>query len=338
MTLPVAEELMVHLARPDRRVAAERCVALIESGMSLATLVDEGLVPAMERVGALWEASTWTVADEHLATAAAEAALSAAAAECRPQAARGEVVVACVEGDWHSLPSRMLAEVLVAEGWNVRFLGASQPTRLLVEHLARFRPEAVLLSCAVPMALPDLAVAVALIHDLGLPVFVGGRALGANAHRALVLGADGWAPDARGALRLLEQPELRRDAAPVQHALASYRERQRMTPDWAGAAMNRLGALMPQVASYPGETLERTKADLVHVLDMAAVSLLVEDPALLDEQCAWLQGVLDARRVPPTALSLGLQALLESAPTHPLAAEMTGVLEGARRHVAGASA
>lgn len=338
MTLPEVDELMVHLARPDRRAAAERCAAMIEGGMSLTTLVDRGLAPAMERVGRLWESGGWSVADEHLATAAAEAALSAAAAECRPQGARGEVVVACVEGDWHSLPSRMLAEVLVAEGWNVRFLGASQPTHLLVEHLARFRPEVVLLSCAVPMALPELALAVQLIRDLSLPVFVGGRALGAHAHRALVLGADGWAPDARGALQLLQKPERRHDVAPVRQALASYRERQRLTAAWAAAAMERLDTLMPQLATYPTATVERTQADLHHVLDMAAVSLLVQDPTLLDEQCAWLQGVLDARRVPPTALLLGLEALLGAAPNHPLADEVVGSLQTARQRLAGTPA
>lgn len=327
MNLGVVDELMVHLTRPDRRRAAERCVELIESGTSLAALVDQVLAPAMERVGSLWETSAWTVTDEHLATAAAEAALSAAAAECHPPRRRGEAVVACVEGDWHSLPSRMLAEVLVSEGWEVRFLGASQPTRLMVEHLARFRPDVVLLSCAVPMALADLAVAVQLIHQLGLPVLAGGRALGRDGGRARRLGADGWAPDASGAVRLLEEVALRDDVEPLNDGLAVYRERQRLLGGWSLAAMDRLAELMPEVCAYPAELVERTRRDLEHVLDMAALSLLLQDPGLLDEQCRWLQGVLDARNVPSSALALGVRALVDTTPDHVLTTGPTQALE-----------
>ena len=82
----------------------------------------------MEQVGQLWQSALWSVIDEHIATGVAETALSAAAVVDRRAPTRGHVVVACVEGDWHSLPARMVAEVLESEGWSVRFLGASHPS------------------------------------------------------------------------------------------------------------------------------------------------------------------------------------------------------------------
>jgi methanogenic corrinoid protein MtbC1 len=46
-------------------------------------------------------------------------------------------VVTCAEGEWHSLPARMVAEVLRLHGWQVTFLGASTPA----DHLRRLLTE-----------------------------------------------------------------------------------------------------------------------------------------------------------------------------------------------------
>lgn len=313
-------DLMPQLAAGDRRAAARHCVGLMGEGITLEELVDEGLAPAMLAVGRCWETAQWTVADEHLATSTAEVALSAAAAECLPTRRRGEVVVTCVEGDWHSLPSRMLAEVLEAHGWAVRFLGASQPTELLVEHVARYRPDAVVLSCAVPMALPALHRATTLLHALDLPVYVGGTALGDSARRAVALGADGWGRDTHDALALLDAGVRRPGPGPSAAATEEYRLRHALLPAWSLAALDRLAATMPAVASYTEGVREQTRFDLEHVLEMACVSLLVDDPSLLREQDAWLRGVLRARGVPAGALPRGVEALVTTRPDGPTAA------------------
>jgi methanogenic corrinoid protein MtbC1 len=203
--LPLADELLVQFSAPDRYAAADLCIAHIESGTPLRELVDNALAPAMAQVGDLWQAAIWSVVDEHIATGVAETALSAAAGCERRTSASGEIVVACVEGDWHSLPSRMVAEVLDSEGWSVRFLGASHPTSMLTDYVRRHRPEAVLLSCAVPMALPALTCAVHALHELDTKEFVGGRALGTTPYRAAAVGADGWAASAPTS-ELLAQP------------------------------------------------------------------------------------------------------------------------------------
>lgn len=347
MSPTLADELLLQILLPDRRAAARHYARLVAGGMALDHLVDDGLAPAMAEVGALWETDVWSVADEHVATAVVEAALSASAAESATSAARGDIVVACVEGDWHSLPSRMIAEVLVTQGWTVRFLGASTPTSLLVEHVARHRPQVVLLGCAVPMALPALAGAIQALHELGIPVYVGGRALGGSPRRATALGADGWAPDAAGAVALLDgtpAPLALVDGtrAPlnvvdVDADLADYRERAALLPAWVDDAMVELTRLMPAVAMFPPLVLERTAADLRHLLDTAAISLMLDDRDLLDEQCAWLRRVLDARGVPPRALEAGIAALIGSQPPAALAGAMATVLDRARQKVAPAA-
>lgn len=330
MNLPLADELLVHLSTPDRQGAADYCAGLLETGMSLEALVDDGLAPAMRQVGALWESAVWSTADEHLATAAAEAALSRAS-ESRSPHTRGEVVVACVEGDWHSLPPRMVAEVLVAHGWSVRFLGASQPTRMLVEHLARHRPAAVLLGCAVPNALAALLEAVVAVHGLGLPAYVGGNAL--TAQRAIAVGADGFGRTAAGALYLLDHTstvDLLVDAA-VETRLAAHRQRQRLLSPWVADAMDELAAISP--ALTPGARA-RTEEDLRHLLDIASVGLLLEDPSLLDDECDWLARVHAPRGHEQPALVDGLLALAQGRPPTEAADPVEQVLRAQRARLA----
>jgi methanogenic corrinoid protein MtbC1 len=337
VSLPLADVLLLDLAAPDRRTAAAHCATLIRNGLTLDRLVDEGLAPAMTQVGSLWQTAVWTVVDEHTATAVAEAGLSAAAAECDAPRVHREVVLACAEGDWHSLPARMVAEVLVTHGWPVRFLGASHPTDILVDHLVRHRPDAVLLSCAVPMALPALMRAVQDIRGLDLPVYVGGRALGNGPRRAWALGADGWAPDAAGAVELLTRRPRHTPAHDVTARLDAYRARQPLLPGWADDATGALAALIPVVGDYSPEKRDRTRADLAHLLDMASVTLLLEDPTLLAEQCDWLNDVLAARCVPPDAVTHGLTALLGTSPRTEAAHSIDSVLRHARQHLAGQS-
>lgn len=68
------------------------------------------------------------------------------------------------------------------------------------------------------------------------------------------------------------------------------------------------------LARFPPQVRDATRSDLLHLLDMASLTLLFDDPTLIDEQCAWLAHVLAARSVPPDALTHGLRALREARP------------------------
>lgn len=331
MSLPLADELLLHLAAPDRQAAAEHCGALVQAGVALERVVDDGLAPAMDQVGALWESGIWSVVDEHLATAAAEAALSAAAFQGPASRTYGEVVVGCVEGDWHSLPSRMVAEVLASHGWSVRFLGASSPTSLLVDHLTRQRPSAVVLSCSLPTALPAAMGAVDAVHDLDLPVYVGGRAFGSSRRRADSIGADGWARDAAGAAALVRPSQDQQGPARDSSVrLEAHWARRVLLPAWVTDAADELNSTAP---AAPGGVLDGTGPDLHHVLETASVCLLLDDPTLLDEQCAWLARVLAGHGHPPAAVPIALAALCRTRPPGEHAADIVAALRRAQRQL-----
>jgi methanogenic corrinoid protein MtbC1 len=333
----LAEEVLTLLGTQDPHAAAAQLAALVGRGITLEQLVDQGLQPAMVEVGKLWESAEWSVVDEHQATTVAEAALSAAAAECKAAETVGAVVVACVEGDWHSLAARMVAEVLTTHGWAVHFLGASHSTALLLDHLGRRRPQAVLLSCAVPTALPALVAAVRGIHQLRLPVYVGGRALGDGPQRAAATGADGWAASAAEAVSLLTELPVRADPPDLSARLLEHAARKRLLPAWTRAAGTDLQD-PPAVSKAPtASSRERSDADLRHLLDMASVSLLLDDASVLQEQCAWLDRVLGSRAEGAEAVDTALAALRRAAPPGEHARhldEVLGQAESVRRQLA----
>ncbi|MYS44742.1 cobalamin-binding protein, partial [Streptomyces sp. SID5998] len=101
----------------------------------------------------------------------------------------GTVTVACVDGEWHALPARLLAEVLRCRGHRVDFLGAQVPTPHLIAHLHRTAPAVVALSSSLPVRLPDAHTAITAVQALGIPVLAGGAAFGDDGRYARLLGA-----------------------------------------------------------------------------------------------------------------------------------------------------
>jgi methanogenic corrinoid protein MtbC1 len=313
ITAADVERFVDHLARRDRRSAVRQALGLSDAGASVRDLVQGLLGPAQAEVGRRWETNRWSVADEHAATAITDAVLAALAWRIEAAEDQGHVVVTCGEGEWHSLPARMVAEVLRTHGWLVTFLGASTPA----DHLRRFVAEVgavgVVVSCSVPIFLGGALRSVQAAQSADVPVLVGGRAFGPDELRARRLGADGWAPDAGGAARLLGGWRQQRPAAgkrPAGMRDAEPLELEASRPELVEAAMSELFLRFPALAGYSQAQLARTREDLGYILQFLEAALLTDDPRIfLDEFLPWLTGVLTSRGLPAAVVAVGLEAL-----------------------------
>jgi methanogenic corrinoid protein MtbC1 len=120
------------------------------------------IAAAQEEIGRRWERNVVSIAQEHLATAIAQLALARLYAGRGPAAPSGALVLlACVEGEQHDFGPRIAADVLEAEGHDVRFLGANVPTGSLVELARALQPTVICLSATMVHHLPALRHAVA---------------------------------------------------------------------------------------------------------------------------------------------------------------------------------
>ncbi|MFD8522671.1 B12-binding domain-containing protein [Streptomyces capillispiralis] len=287
---------------------------------------EEGLLldvvaAVQEKIGAEWAANRIGVAQEHAATAINERVITALVhgpASGRPSPpARGRVTVACVAGEWHAFPARLVAEVLRLRGWRVDYLGAQTPTPHLVAHQHQTYSDAVLLSGSIPTHLPAAHTAITACQAVGVPVLAGGSAFGEDGRFARLLGADAWAADARGAAAVLEaglpRPTAVRQAVDDlphlvdQEYTMVVQSRSRLVRE----VLTGLESRFPATRGYSDAQRERTAEDLVHIVDFLATALYLDDAELFTGFLAWTAGVLSARGVPERSLVAGLDVLAE---------------------------
>jgi methanogenic corrinoid protein MtbC1 len=305
------------LARGDRAAAVGIAVAQLDSGVDVVTLFDDLVRPAQLEVGRMWADNTWGVAREHVATSISEDVVAALASRARVEETRGEIVVTCVEGEWHSLPARIFAETFRLAGWRVSYLGASVPTVHLTAHLHDIGPDLTALSCSVSTSLPRARRMIEASRGAGIPVLAGGRGFGAGGVWAETLGANGWAPDPVAAMALIEDPgwPSYTDAAPpLVHPDAAYEELRVNRADLVERATKEFTSRFPAVAGYTEEQTARTVEDFGHIVDFLATALYLDDVDLFTEFVGWLGQILTARGVPLAALQAGLSALGEVLP------------------------
>jgi methanogenic corrinoid protein MtbC1 len=306
----------------DEYGAVEVVNDLLDDDVPAQRIMIDLIARTQRRVGELWAANEWSIAREHAATAISERALAAVAARITTRPTRGRITIACVDGEWHALPVRILAEMLRLDGWRVDFLGASVPGPHLVTHLHQTGPDAVALSCMLPTRLPRAHAAITACRTAGVPVIAGGRGFGPDGRWAQRLGADAWAAGAEDAVARLAENWPPRigdayDTAFLGDAEYTYVVRQRGT--LIGTALQRLAAAYPDVTRYDQRQRDATADDLGHVVDFLAAALYVDDRKVFTDFVEWTAAVLAARGVPRPALAVGLRLIRDQLHDYPAA-------------------
>lgn len=273
------------------------------------------LGPAQQEVGRRWEFGEWTVSQEHAATAIVDDCLAVLRRFDRPTPEGPHLAVVCAEGEWHVTPARMAGLLFEQRGWRVSFLGASTPGHHLSRTLAQIRPDVVAVSCSLPLNLPGTRQTVEVAHELGVPVVVGGAAVGRHRLRIEAVGGDagGDIGDVESVARAwLDRPvSLMSGVAHHEHEVALLRWCRSRTVD---AAFAQLLATLPSLGGADDLQLERTRQDLAYILQFLEVALDVGDPSVFSDFLGWLTGILAVRGVPVHAVQAGIWALADHLP------------------------
>lgn len=206
------------ILRGERAAALGIARELLGEGLSLPELYLDVLEPCQYEVGRLWESNVITVAEEHMATAVTQFVM----AQCYPLVERsgellGRMVLTGVEGEMHQIGANMIADVLEAKGWDVRFLGTNIPHEGIVRVVEDHRPDWVGISAALVSNLPRVGRLIDEVRerlDVASPrIIVGGGAFRHAPGAWKEIGADAAANDLRQAIAILcsEAPPARPD-------------------------------------------------------------------------------------------------------------------------------
>lgn len=298
----------VATADPVRAVAAlDEALDRGEPHDSLVGVVARG----QREVGRLWFEGRWTVADEHAATAVAEQALAMIAPPRAAAPGAARVVLACAEGEWHTMPARLAAALARTPELDVVPLGGSVPAEHLARHLRGARPAALALSCTMATNLVGAARTIAAAHEEGVPVVVGGAAWGPGRHRADRLGADLRLDDpaalGRAVAALDVLPAREPEGLPVEAMLLDEPRHETLL-----RALERHGAASAWVRRTSEYARQRTVEDLRLLCRYAAAAIACDDPTVLREMLAWLVELLAPRAVPAAVVLDGCGHLADA--------------------------
>jgi methanogenic corrinoid protein MtbC1 len=194
----------------QRKAALTFVMECLEQGTPAVDVYVEILQSALFEVGRRWETNQITVAEEHMATAIVQYIIARIYHQIeRPATVKGGVVITGVQGELHHVGANIVADVLEANGWDVRFLGTNMPREGILRVIEQQRASIVGISVTMLFNIPQLIGLVEAVDRAfgreSVRVIVGGAAFRASKELWKETGAHGFASDAREVAALVER-------------------------------------------------------------------------------------------------------------------------------------
>lgn len=189
-------------------VVEEAVKSALANGIAAENVLVEGLIAAMDEVGRLFEEGEFFVPEMLVAARAMQAGLAVLkprlVASGVPSA--GSVVIGTVQGDLHDIGKNLVAMMLEGGGFEVVDLGTDVAPGRFVQAVQQRCPEVVAMSALLTTTMTAMQTTIRALEDAGLrdrvKVVVGGAPV--TPAFAETIGADGYAPDAGAAVRVVK--------------------------------------------------------------------------------------------------------------------------------------
>ena len=185
--------------------ALELTVRAIEEGISPKEILENALIPAMDKVGKKFSENKIFVPQMLMSARA----MGAAMLQLKPFFASGEIktkgtfIIGTVKGDLHDIGKNLVAMMVEGSGWSVIDLGVDVPAERYINALKENPGAVVALSALLTTTMVNMGEIVSVIKA-ELPeakVFIGGAPV--NNEFCKKIGADFYAPDPQGVVEHL---------------------------------------------------------------------------------------------------------------------------------------
>jgi 5-methyltetrahydrofolate--homocysteine methyltransferase len=174
----------------------------LAEGLPAARILNEGLIPGMERLGILFKNNEVFIPEVLVAARA----MNAGMAKLEPHLAkagikpRGVVVIGTVKGDLHDIGKNLVSMMLRGNGYKIVDLGVDVSPDKYLEAAKANGAGAIALSALLTTTMVQMKNVVEAVEKAGLriPVVIGGAPV--TRDYAIQIGAHGFAPDAASAV------------------------------------------------------------------------------------------------------------------------------------------
>ncbi|MCS6860960.1 MAG: MerR family transcriptional regulator [Abditibacteriales bacterium] len=147
--------------------------------LSQPALLEQLIIPLMQRVGDLWRGGLLKIAHEHLASAIVRTVLGSLEETLSVSQSGPSLVVTTPTGQFHEIGALIAAVTAASEGWRVIYLGPNLPAEEIAGAAQQSQAKAVLLSIVYPSDDPHLVNELKKLRRYLAPetdIVVGGRA------------------------------------------------------------------------------------------------------------------------------------------------------------------
>jgi 5-methyltetrahydrofolate--homocysteine methyltransferase len=202
------DELREAVVDGQAKVAVAKVTEALAAGTDAGTVLREGLIAGMAQVGKLYEDGEVFVPEMLVAARAMSAALAVLKPYLVEQgvASSGKVAIGTTEGDLHDIGKNLVAMMLEGSGYEIVDLGVDVPATKFIEAI-RDGANVVAMSALLTTTMTNMRSTIAAIEAAGLRdqvrIVVGGAPI--TKSYADEIGADGYAEDASGAVRMVKE-------------------------------------------------------------------------------------------------------------------------------------
>lgn len=205
--MALTDELRQAVVDGQPKTAVEKTTVGLAEGVPATTLLQDGLIAAMRRVGELYDQGEYYVPEMLVAAHAMKEALEILkphlVADGVP--ATATIAIGTVKGDLHDVGKNLVSMMLEGAGYRIVDLGVNVPADGFVRAI-RDGADMVGMSALLTTTMPRMQENIAAIEEAGLRdtalVVVGGAPI--TEEYAQTIGADGFAADASAAVRMVD--------------------------------------------------------------------------------------------------------------------------------------
>ena len=200
------KEIYEGILNGDQAVVKDQVQAALDQDLPARTILQEGLIAAMDRVGELFERSEFYVPEMLISARAMKAGLEILRPELMEDEVEtvGHVVIGTVEGDLHDIGKKLVAIMLEGAGFQVTDLGVDIAPDGFIEAVKDQPVDILALSALLTTTMTSMEATITAFQEAGLrdqvKIIVGGAPVTEDFAREI--GADGYAADASVAVKL----------------------------------------------------------------------------------------------------------------------------------------